>query len=68
MNIIFVRLEETYKNNIHLPTQFKQHFNDTTSCTDLHNYMTFKVVNQLNLIAAMKILQNPTTTYVCRDV
>ena len=29
---------------------FVQHFNTTTSRTDLRKYMTFKVVNQLNLI------------------
>ena len=40
------------------------HFNSATSCTDLRNYMTFKVVNQLNPIVSMKILQNPTDIYV----
>ena len=33
---------------------FVQQFNTTTSCTDLHKYMTFKVVKQLNPIGAMK--------------
>ena len=33
---------------------FQQHFNSTTSHTDLRNYMTFKVVKQLNLIGTMK--------------
>ena len=31
----------------------EQHFNATTSRIDLSKYMTFKVVNQLNLIGAM---------------
>ena len=35
---------------------FKQHFHDTTSCADLRKYMTFKVVQQLNLIGTMKNL------------
>ena len=33
---------------------FVQHFNTTTSCTDLRKYITFKVVNQINPIGAMK--------------
>ena len=33
---------------------FQQHFNSTTSYTYLRKYMTFKVVNQLNPIGAMK--------------
>ena len=33
---------------------FKQHFNTTTSRTDLRKYMTFKVVKELNPIGAMK--------------
>ena len=33
---------------------FGQHFNSTTSRTDLCKYTTFKVVNQLNPIGAMK--------------
>ena len=37
----------------------EQHFNATTSFTDLHKYMTFKVVNQLNLIGSMKTFTKP---------
>ena len=33
---------------------FVQHFNNTTSCTDLRKYMTLEVIKQLNLIVAMK--------------
>ena len=33
---------------------FEQHFNTTTSRTYLRKYMTFKLVNQLNPIGAMK--------------
>ena len=36
-----------------------QHFNTTTSCTDLRKYMMFKVVNQLNTIGAMKAFTKP---------
>ena len=38
---------------------FEQHFSATTSRTDLRNYMTFKVVNQINLIGAMKTFTKP---------
>ena len=39
--------------------QFKQHFNTTMSRTDLRNYMTFKLVKQLNLIGEMKTFTKP---------
>ena len=32
---------------------FEQNFNATSSNTDLHKYMTLKVVNQINPIGAM---------------
>ena len=38
---------------------FVQHFNNTTLRTDLRKCMTFKVVNQLNPIGAMKTLPKP---------
>ena len=38
---------------------FEQHFNTTTSRTDLRKYMTFKVVRQLNPIVAMKTFTKP---------
>ena len=38
---------------------FEQHFNTTTSRTDLRKYMTFKVVNQLNPIGTIKIFTKP---------
>ena len=38
---------------------FEQHFNTTTSRTDLRKYMTFKVVKQLNTIGAMKTFAKP---------
>ena len=38
---------------------FEQHFNYTTSRTDIRKYMTFKVVKQLNLIGAMKTFMKP---------
>ena len=39
--------------------QFEHNFNSTTSCTYLPEYMTFKVVKQLNLIGAIKIFTKP---------
>ena len=38
---------------------FEQNFNTTTSRTDLRKYTTFKVVNQLNPIGAMKTFTKP---------
>ena len=38
---------------------FEQHFNATTSRTDLRKDMTFKSVNQLNLIVAIKTFTKP---------
>ena len=37
-------------------SHFEQHFNTTTSHTNLRKYMNFKVVKQLNLIGTMKTL------------
>ena len=47
---------------------FVQHFNTTTSRTYLRKYMTFKLVNQLNPIGAIKNLRNQIVIYVCRNV
>ena len=38
---------------------FVQHFNSTTSRTELRKCMTFKVLNQLNPIGAMKTFMKP---------
>ena len=38
---------------------FVQHFNDTTSRTQLRKCMTFKVIKQLNPIGAMKTFTKP---------
>ena len=38
---------------------FVHHFNNTTSRTDLRKCMTFKEINQLNPIGAMKIFTKP---------
>ena len=40
-------------------SHFEQHYNSTTSRTYLRKYMTFKVVNQLNPIGAMKSFTKP---------
>ena len=39
---------------------FEQHFKSTTSCTELHKFMTFKVVKQINPIGTMKQFTKPT--------
>ena len=38
---------------------FEQHFNTTTSRTNLRKYMTFKVAKQLNPIGVMKTFKKP---------
>ena len=38
---------------------FVQNFNNTTSRTYLRKYMTFKIINQLNLIGVMKTFTKP---------
>ena len=43
---------------------FIQHFNNTTSCTDLRKCMTFKLVKQLNPIGSMKTFMKPNC-YLC---
>ena len=45
---------------------FVQHFNNNTSRTDLRKYMTFKLVQQLNPIGAMKIFTKPNCN-LCMD-
>ena len=38
---------------------FEQHFNTTMSRTNLRNYMTFKIVKQLNTIGTMNTFMKP---------
>ena len=53
------RLLKNEKNSDSFAAHLIQHFNTTTSCTDLRKYMTFKVVKHLNLIGAMKTFIKP---------
>ena len=54
-----LRLLKNGKKSESFAAHFEQHFNNTTSRTDLRMYMTFKVVNQLNPIGAMKTFTKP---------
>ena len=45
---------------------FEQHFNTTTSRTDLRKYMTFKVVKQLSTIGAVKTFTKPNCN-ICME-
>ena len=47
-------------------SHFEQHFNATTSRTDIRKYMTFKVVKQLNPIGAMKTFTKPNCN-LCKE-
>ena len=49
-------------------THLEQHFNATTSRTDIRKYMTFREVKQLNPIGTMKRLQNSIEAYVWKDI
>ena len=46
---------------------FVQHFNNTTSCTELRKCMTFKVIKQLNPIGAMKTFTKPNCKLCMQD-
>ena len=62
MDVHFSDIQRLLKNgqkSDSFAAHFVQHFNTTTSRTDLHTYMTFKVVKQLNPIVAMKTFTEP---------
>ena len=63
-----LRLLKNVQKSESFAVHFEQHFNSTTSSTDLCEYMTFKVVKQLNLIGAMNILQNFIAIYIWGNV
>ena len=46
---------------------FVQHFNNTTSHTDLRKCMTFNVFKQLNLIGAMKTFTRPNSNLCMQE-
>ena len=48
-------------------THFVQHFNSTTSRTELRKCMTFKVIKQLNPIGAMKIFTKPNSNLCMQE-
>ena len=54
-----LRLLKNEKKNVLFAAHTKQHFEVTTSHTDLHKYMAFKVVKQVNPIGAMQIFTKP---------
>ena len=54
-----VRLLMSRQTSDSFAAHFEEHFNYTTSCTDLRKYMTFKVVKQLNPIGPMKTFTKP---------
>ena len=46
---------------------FSQHFNNTTTHTDLRKCMTFKAIKQLNPIGAMKTFAKPNYNLCIQD-
>ena len=49
-----LRLLKNWQKSYSFAAHFEQHLNITTTRTYLRNYMTFKVVKQINPIGAMK--------------
>ena len=54
-----VHLSKNGKKYDSFAAHFGHNFNSTTSCTDICNYITLKVVNQLNPIGAIKKYMKP---------
>ena len=54
-----LRLLKNRQKSDSFAAHFEQHFNNTTSRTDLRKYMTFRVVKQINPIGAMKTFKKP---------
>ena len=54
-----LRLIKNVQRSDSFAAHFEQHFNTTTSRTDLRKYMTFRVVKQLNPIGSMKTFTKP---------
>ena len=54
-----LRLLKNRQKSDSFAAHFGQHFNDTTSSTDLRKYMKFKVIKQLNPIGEMKKFTKP---------
>ena len=49
-------------------THFEQHFNETTSRTDIRKHMLFNVVNHLNLIGTMKTFTKPNCNLCMKEI
>ena len=54
-----LRLLKNVQKSYKFAAQFEQHFNNIMPRTDLHKYMTFKLVKQLNMIGTMKTFTKP---------
>ena len=53
------RLHKNGQKSDSVAAHFLQHFNTTTARTDIRNYITFKVLKQVNPIGAMKTFTKP---------
>ena len=61
------RLLENRQKSDSFVAHFVQHFNSTTSHTELRKYMTFKVIKQLNQIGAMKTFTKPNCSLCMQE-
>ena len=70
MDVYFSDLQRLFNNGQEsdsFAANFEQHFNATTARTDIHKYMAFKVVKQLNLIGAMKTFTKPNCNLCMKE-
>ena len=70
MDVHFYDLQRLLKNrqkSDSFAAHFVHHFNTTTSRTDLCNYMTFKVVKQVNPIGGTKTVTKPNCTLCMQE-
>ena len=61
-----LRLLKNRQKSDSFASHFEEHFNTTTSLTYISNYMTFKVVKQINPIGAMQTSTKPNCD-LCRE-
>ena len=61
-----LRLLKNVQKSDSFAAHYEQHFDATTSCTDLRKYMTLKVVKQLKPIGEMKTFTKPNCN-VCME-
>ena len=62
-----LRLLKNGQKSYSFSTHFEHHFNAIMLCTDLYNYMTFKLLKKINQIGAMETFTK-TNCNICMEV